>query len=184
MRLEDSKIADGILEREINWGFTGRVTDRLCDPTCFNRKPNYQGGGQGPSTAEVFRGYGIHMRPGDPDRKLKIRQFRERLKMPADTNEMPMLVVYQSCSQFIRTIPALATDEDNVEDIDTDQEDHVYDEACHLAMARPLTLSDYEIRVTIERQIQAQKRKELAPSHQEVWGELDEIRERIAEMEG
>ena len=51
-------------------------------------------------------------------------------------------------------------------------------------MARPLTLSDYEIRMTIEKQIQAQKRKELAPSHQEVWGELDEIRERIADMEG
>jgi len=184
LRMEDSKIAEGILEREHNWGLTERVTDRLCDPTCFNKKPNYQGGGQGPSTAEVFHAFGIKMRPGDPSRALKIRQFRERLKLPDDVNEMPMMVVYQSCTQFIRTIPALATDDDNIEDIDTDQEDHIYDEACHIAMARPLTLSDYEIRRTIERHIHMQKRKELEPSHQTVWGELDEIRERIAEMEG
>lgn len=183
LRLEDSKIAEGILEREHKWGLTERVTDRIAGPDCFNKKPNYQGGGQGPSTAEVFRGHGVNLRPGDPNRALKIRQFRERLKMPSDVNEMPMMVIYQSCSQFIRTIPALATDEDNPEDIDTDQEDHVYDEACHIAMARPLTLSDYEIRVSIEAQIQAAKRKELEPSHQKVWGELDEIRERIAEME-
>lgn len=29
-------------------------------------------------------------------------------------------------------------DELKPEDIDTDQEDHIYDEACHICMARPL----------------------------------------------
>jgi hypothetical protein len=45
-------------------------------------------------------------------------------------------------------------DENRPEDIDTETEDHVYDEACHMAMARPLTLmppkkrkSSYEKRI-------------------------------------
>ena len=71
-------------------------------------------------------------------RELKIRQFRERLKLPASDLEMPMMVVYQSCKHFIRTIPALAIDEDNPEDIDTEQEDHVYDDTCLICMAQPL----------------------------------------------
>ncbi len=181
LRLEDSVIAEGILEREQKMGITGRVGDRLCDPTSFNKKPDYKGGGQGPSTAEVFRGYGIKLRPGDPERKLKIRQFRERLRLPKDKNEMPMLVVFASCKQFIRTIPYLALDESDIEDIDTDQEDHVYDESCHIVMSRPLTVSEDEIHAIIEREIQVQKRRALEPSHRKVWSELDEIRESYAE---
>jgi hypothetical protein len=33
-------------------------------------------------------------------------------------------------------------DETNPEDIDTDQEDHIYDEACHFVMARPIALKE------------------------------------------
>lgn len=179
LRLEDSKVAEGILEREHKMGIHKRVTDRLAGPDCFNKKPNYQGGGQGPSTAEVFRGYGINMRPGDPDRKLKIRQFRERLKLPDSEFDMPKMVVYESCKQFIRTIPYLAMDEDVPEDIDTDQEDHIYDEACHIAMSRPLVVAEEDIVARVESEMQQLKRAALEPSHQKVWSELDDIREEI-----
>ena len=30
-------------------------------------------------------------------------------------------------------------DENNIEDVDTKGEDHVYDESCHVCMARPLS---------------------------------------------
>ena len=52
----------------------------------------------------------------------------------------PMLQVYDTCTEFIRTIPLLAADRRNVEDIDPTGEDHIYDEACHVCMARPLAL--------------------------------------------
>ena len=74
--------------------------------------------------------------PGDPSRLLKIRQFHERLR-PRDDGP-PMLQVYDTCRDFIRTIPLLTADRRNVEDIDTTGEDHIYDEACHVCMARPL----------------------------------------------
>ena len=53
-----------------------------------------------------------------------------------------MLLVYDVCEQFIRTIPLLVADRHNVEDIDTSGEDHIYDEACHACMARPLAWRD------------------------------------------
>jgi hypothetical protein len=183
LRIVDSKIAEGILEREHKRGIFKRVTDRIAGPDCFSKKPNYQGGGQGPSTAEVFNNFGIRLRPGDPNRQLKIRQFRERLKLPDSNLEMPMMVIYRSCSNFTRTIPALAIDEDNPEDIDTEQEDHVYDETCHMAMSRPLIVADYEIQAKVETEIKKQQRADLEPSHQKVWSELDEIRQRLEEME-
>jgi hypothetical protein len=52
----------------------------------------------------------------------------------------PMLQVYNTCRHFIRTIPALQVDELNVEDVDTEMEDHCYDEAALFAMARPISL--------------------------------------------
>lgn len=140
LRLTDEKIAEGIIEREIKMGIRSKPIIRLCDPTCFNKKPDYKGGGQGPSTAEVFARYGIYLSPGDPSRELKIRQFRSRLAIPQDEKEMPMLVVYSTCTHFIRTIPSLCMDELNPEDIDTEQEDHVYDEATLICMARPISM--------------------------------------------
>jgi hypothetical protein len=138
LRMTDSMIAIGIREREARLGIGGRSVIRLAGPDCFAKKPDYRGGGQGPGTAEEFARQGVFLCPGDPSRLLKIRQFHERLR-PRE-GAAPLLQVYDTCEQFIRTIPLLAADRRNVEDIDTSGEDHVYDEACHVCMARPLAL--------------------------------------------
>jgi len=139
LRLEDSAIAEGLLEREKKWGFDQHPIDRIASPDCFSRKPNYKGGGQGPSTAQIFREKGIIVRPGDPDRALKIRQVRERLRVR--DGQFPMLMVDQDrCPQFWRTMGDLPMDANNIEDVDTDAEDHVYDEVALMCMARPLDL--------------------------------------------
>ena len=57
LRLEDSAIADEIKTREKDVGIDKRQIIRLAGPDCFNKKPDYRGGGQGPSTAEVFSYY-------------------------------------------------------------------------------------------------------------------------------
>ena len=154
LRLTDSVMVEGVKEREQKMGIGTRKIIRLCDPTCFNKKPDYRGGGQGPSTAEVFGQHGIYLVPGDPSRELKIRQFRERMAIPTNEMEMPMMVIYENCTHFVRTIPALCMDENRPEDIDTETEDHVYDEACLIAMSRPLSLkapitsqSSYDLRI-------------------------------------
>jgi len=138
LRLTDDDIAMEILriERE-DLRLTGRTIQRYAGPDCFNKKPDYQGGGQGDSTFTTFLKYGVHLRPGDANRKLKIRQMHQRLKIPTD-GSLPMLVVYDHCKHFIRTVPALQFDSTSPEDIDTKMEDHIYDEACHFCMCRPM----------------------------------------------
>lgn len=145
LRMEDSLIAEGIKEREATLRIRAdQIKLRIAGPDCFAKKPDYKGGGQGPSTAEIFAQHGIYLTPGDPSRELKIRQFRERLAIPYDADgnviDRPMMQVSSACKDFIRTIPSLCMDELKPEDIDSDQEDHIYDEACHICMARPINI--------------------------------------------
>lgn len=140
LRLTDRQIAQGIKEREEKQGFNKRSITRLAGPDCFQRRPNYQGGGQGPSTADIFAEEGLKLLPGDASRILKIRQFHERLRIPEDGKSAPMLQIYDTCTQFIRTIPNLVVDPSNPEDLDTKGEDHIYDEACHVLMWRPMSV--------------------------------------------
>jgi hypothetical protein len=181
LRIVDSAIADGIIEREHKMGITGRSIIRIAGPDCWNKKADYRGGGQGPPTAEIFRDQGLVMRPGDPSRHLKIRAFRERLLLPDDPGEQPKMVIGANCTQFLRTIPALAMGNDDPEYIDEDQEEHVFDEACHIVMARAKS-SPYEISFR-ESDLAAKKeqRKTIPKSHATVWGELDKIREQLDE---
>ena len=51
----------------------------------------------------------------------------------------PMFQVFNTCKHFIRTIPNLVYDESNVEDIDTRQEDHIYDECRYVLMEKPIS---------------------------------------------
>lgn len=148
LRLEDPKVAAGIIEREQQIGISGRNITRLAGRDCFAKKPDYKGGGQGPATSEEFKeygrahGYDLTMIPGDPDRELKIRQFRSRLMLPDNSNDLPMLVVYRSCVQFIRIIPDLCVDELSGEYLEPGQELHPFDESCHVCMARPIEMDD------------------------------------------
>jgi len=50
-----------------------------------------------------------------------------------------MFQVFDTCRHFIRTIPNLVYDESNVEDIDTTQEDHIYDECRYVLMENPIS---------------------------------------------
>jgi hypothetical protein len=149
LRWEDSRVADEIVKREsvlterYDIDFTRAI--RKAGPDCFQKKPDYKGGGQGPSTAEVFASKKIYLTPGDASRGLKLRQFRERLKIPHDEvtklqSGLPMLLVYEECDQFIRTIPSISTHQVKMEEIDPKCEDHCFDEACHFCMARPVAL--------------------------------------------
>jgi hypothetical protein len=61
-------------------------------------------------------------------------QMRARIK---GDGERPMLYVFNTCRDFIRTVPALQHDPDRAEDLDTEGEDHVGDETRYACMSRP-----------------------------------------------
>jgi hypothetical protein len=51
----------------------------------------------------------------------------------------PLLQVFNTCKHLIRTLPNLVYDETDVEDINSDQEDHSYDAIRYLLMESPIT---------------------------------------------
>ena len=61
-------------------------------------------------------------------------QMRARLK---GDGERPMLYVFSTCTDFIRTVPLLQHDQARPEDLDTDTEDHAADDWRYAAMSRP-----------------------------------------------
>ena len=54
----------------------------------------------------------------------------------AVTREGPGLFVFDTCAQFIRTVPSIPRDERDMDDVDTDTEDHVADEARYRCLTR------------------------------------------------
>lgn len=140
LRLSEDELVGVMLLEEKKYKINAKqIVKRLAGHDCFARRANPRGGGQGPSTATVFAQHGVRLVPGDPSRDLKIRQFHNRLALPVDGSP-PMLQVYSTCEQFIRTIPDLVVDPNNIEYIDEAGEAHCFDEACHVLMARPISV--------------------------------------------
>jgi len=145
LRMADDDLAAGIIEREKELGIWGQRVTRLAGHDSFNPKPRYEGGGQGPSTAVTFARHGLVLDRAVVKRAVKWREFQSRLRIPKQpdgqpTGELPMLMVYASCRSFIEVIPSLPVDTKTHEDVDTESEDHIYDEAALACTARPLGL--------------------------------------------
>lgn len=79
---------------------------------------------------------GVIFNRGDNTRLAGKMQVHERLKF--DEDGRPMFYVFSNCTEFIRTFPALSYDDKKIEDINTDCEDHQYDETRYFFMSRPI----------------------------------------------
>jgi hypothetical protein len=117
------EVADGIKMREIE-----RTSYRVSDPACWKRDG-------GPSIAERMLARGISFQRADNNRIAGWDQMRDRFR----GDDEPMLYVFETCRDFIRTVPALQHDDKKPEDVDSDGEDHAGDEARYACMSRPYT---------------------------------------------
>jgi hypothetical protein len=108
----------------------GRKVTGIADPAIFA-----ENGGE--SIAEMMLKEGVAFEKGDHTRIAGKMQMHYRFAF--DETERPMLYVFSTQKNFIRTIPNLVYDETDVEDIDTDGEDHIYDECRYVCMANPLS---------------------------------------------
>jgi len=134
LKLTAEQMARGILakqgERE-----PALIKYTVMDPAAFAEDG-------GPSIAERMRNAGVACRPADNKRVGGIGaiggwdQMRQRLR--GDAEGRPMLVVFSTCGDFIRTVPVLQHDETHPEDVNTESEDHVGDEARYACMSRPM----------------------------------------------
>ncbi len=127
VRLTPREIARQIRDIESAAGEKGIVG--VADPSIFD-------GSRGESIAEQMADEGVLFSPGDNNRLAGLMQLHYRLAM--DENGYSGLYVFSDCTEFIRTLPALAYDPIRVEDVDTEGEDHIYDETRYICMARPV----------------------------------------------
>ena len=134
LKLTAEEVGSGILAREKD---DPKIADSVLDPAAFAEDG-------GPSIAErVTKGAGgkIHFRPADnkrvPQRGAMGGWDQMRARLVGDDDGRPMLVMFSTCVDSIRTIPALQHDPLRAEDIDTDGEDHAADETRYACMSRP-----------------------------------------------
>ena len=59
-------------------------------------------------------------------------------RLAFDGEGYPGLYVFDSCRNFLRTLPALVYDSVHPEDVDTRGEDHIYDMLRYVLMERPI----------------------------------------------
>lgn len=108
----------------------GREIVRVGDPAIW--------GSQGTeSIGAIFRREGIYFQKAVNDRINGKMQVHHR--MAFDERGKPMLYVFNTNRNFIRTVPSLVYDQADVEDVDTDGEDHIYDELRYACMRHPIS---------------------------------------------
>lgn len=130
LRLTAEQVADGIKEREA--GET--ITYGVIDPAAYQHT-------SGPSVAEKMFERGVSFRRADntrvsPDKGKLGGWDAVRSRLNGD-GENPMLFVFNTCRDFIRTFPVLQHDRDRAEDLDTMQEDHAADDCRYACLSRP-----------------------------------------------
>lgn len=103
----------------------------VADPSIWDESRGSNG-----TVINMFEREGIYFEPGDNKRIPGKMQLHYRLAF--DNEGLPMMYVFNTCKEFIRTMPALVYDETDVEDIDTKQEDHDYDACRYFCMENPL----------------------------------------------
>ena len=135
LRLTAEEVADGIVEREKDDAYGNRLMGGVADPSIFAENG-------GPSIATRMAGRKCSFRAADNTRVGGLGavsgwdHVRSRLK---GDGEVPTLFFFSTCTEAIRTFPALQHDDGRPEDIDTDAEDHVADEIRYACAARPYT---------------------------------------------
>jgi len=131
LKMTTEAVAAGIIERDA--GETDQLQLSVADPAIFAEDG-------GPSRAEVFRAGKVFFRRADNKRVTGNGamggwdEMRQRL---VGHDGVPMLYVFSTCKDFIRTVPALPHDPLRMEDVDSDAEDHIADETRYACMSRP-----------------------------------------------
>jgi hypothetical protein len=129
LKLTAEAVARGVLDRDAGEA----IAYGVADPAIFASDG-------GPSIGERMFREGLAWRRADNARVARAGalggwdQMRARI---SGDEAGPGLVVFSTCRDFIRTVPALQHDPVRAEDVDTAAEDHAADEARYACMSRP-----------------------------------------------
>lgn len=131
LKLTADIVGLGIVQRSADEQYTYSVLD----PAAFAQDG-------GPSIAErIMRAGAGAWRPADNKRIGQLGHIAGwdlcRHRLDGEAPDRPMFVAFETCNDFIRTVPLLQHDVNRVEDVDTDGEDHAADDWRYSCASRP-----------------------------------------------
>ena len=130
VQMEPREIARKIREIENTDPFLkGKTITGIADPAIWQNTT-------GESISDMMMKEGVYFSKGDHTRLAGLMQMHYRLAF--DSMGLPMMYVFRSCTNVIRTLPVLIYDEKHPEDVDTTMEDHLYDAIRYVCMENPL----------------------------------------------
>ena len=130
IQMEPREIARKIREIENTDPFLkGKTIRGIADPAIWQNTT-------GESISDMMMREGVYFSKGDHTRLAGLMQLHYRFAF--DSMGIPMLYVFKSCTNVIRTLPVLIYDEKRPEDVDTTMEDHLYDAIRYVCMENPL----------------------------------------------
>jgi hypothetical protein len=137
LQLLASKVSEGIVQRELEWGIHDRVRVGPADGSIFDvqngnsiavdmAKPVRVGG-------KVYPGVEWGRANKSPGSRVtgweKLRKYMKSAHpIPGCVRETPGLFVFDTCNNCLDLLPVLPRDEIKTDDVDTDAEDHIGDE--------------------------------------------------------
>lgn len=154
-RMLVADIARGIIEREIKWGWRSRdgkhvrVKRGPADTSIFDENNGVciADDFEKPVFINGIKHRGIVWERADKGPGSRVQgweQLRRRLKatkrIEGTIREVPGLFISTECQHWLRTVPVLPRDEDKVDDVNTEAEDHVGDESRYMLRFEPRTL--------------------------------------------
>lgn len=144
-RLLATDISRGIVERELRWGWRSpsdsswcRVKAGVADSQIFTAENGNCIATDMSNKVRLDNGLvykGVRWLPADKRKGSRVTgwdQMRRMLKnahpSPLGPRERPGLFIFDNCENWVRTVPVLPRDEDDMDDVNTDAEDHCADE--------------------------------------------------------
>lgn len=116
----------------------GREIPVYLDPSCWAReatspKPESVHTPPRDSIAWHYKQAGLPIKRANNDRLAGVSEVKRLLRTQRD--KKPRLLVYNTCTELIRTLPTLPRSKTHPEDVDTNADDHYYDSLRYGLMA-------------------------------------------------
>jgi len=129
LRMTANNVANGIVEREKAMGLKFRPGP--ADSAIYAVTDDI-------SIGQNMEKAGVRWVPADKkpgSRKNGWELIRGRMEAVIEGYDKPGIYVTENCRDFIRTVPTLPRDERDLDDIDTEAEDHIADETRYRCLA-------------------------------------------------
>ena len=136
LRLSAKKIAEGITKREKDLRDAGWIADKVRPGPADNQIRNVNEDDT-ETIAKKMEDCGVYWTSSDkrPGTRINgLQLIRDRLES-SKSGEGPGLYFMDNCKASLAILPTLPRDEDNQDDVDTESEDHIYDELRYRVLA-------------------------------------------------